>query len=166
MAGPSTRATPRSAAAAARKGKGAAPRRTAKPLLLGRVLAQPGVIVAGVAFAAVMTGIVANALLFQTKHHASPMFGAPALSVGFEPSRLTAPSLPPVVPARIALAPDPMVTAPTPAVEAPAPVAAAVPAHVAAKQVKHPTTPPMHKVAHTSPRKDTLGDLIAKTQVQ
>ena len=50
------------------------PRGKGPPSLLRRVFARPGVTIAGAAFAAVMTSIVANALLFQKGRHPSPLF--------------------------------------------------------------------------------------------
>ncbi|MDX7953630.1 hypothetical protein P7D22_20920, partial [Lichenihabitans sp. Uapishka_5] len=70
---------PPSPATPARKGKATAARPVAKPTLIGRVFARPGMIVAGASFAAVMTGIVANALVLQRGHHPSPLFSPPAV---------------------------------------------------------------------------------------
>lgn len=168
MAGTAARPNSRNVAAAGRKpSRAAATRAGARPTVLGRVFARPGMIVAGATFAAVMTGIVANALLFQKGHHPSPLF-SPVPAEATAPTPMLAPQ---------ALAPQPAVPAPASrqAVEEPAPApavdapvaknagtatthkSAAKPAHAASV----PAAKPAHKPAATAHR-DTIGDLLAK----
>ena len=163
-------------AAPARKGKGGPSRKPEKPTLLGRVFARPGMIVAGASFAAVMTGIVANALILQKGHHPSPLF-SPA------PAEAAVP-VPPPAPRQALAQPVPAPEAPAPApaiMETPAPVVtpatkstpAAAP-HAAAKKpaahaaaAAHPI--PTHKEAaapaHKVPvHKDPIAQLLGKAQ--
>ena len=66
---PASQPKPRAPAARARE---------KPPSILRRAFARPGVTAAGAIFAAVMTGIVTNAVLFQKGQHPSPLFGAGA----------------------------------------------------------------------------------------
>jgi hypothetical protein len=163
MAGRPGRSTPQPAA---RKGKPAG-RKPNRPTVLGRVFARPGVIVAGATFAAVMTGIVANALLLQKGHHPSPLFSpAPPEATAAAPSAPTVP-LPPPAP-RQAVAADPAPPAATePPVQAdiaPAPAAAPAAIHTTKKPMAH-TAVPHAAVTHKAPapvHQDLIGQLLGK----
>jgi hypothetical protein len=74
---------------------------------------------AGAVFAALMTGVLLNALVLQSARHPSPLFGAPA-NIVLAPSAGPAPEMPKPVPrpAAISAAPAPLAPAPGPAIVA------------------------------------------------
>lgn len=163
MAGSPSRSIPRTTPA--RKGKAATSRKATKPSLLGRVIARPGIIVAGATFAAVMTGIVVNAVMFQKGHHPSPLFAAPpAQTAGAEPlERVVSPTPVPVrVPREVLDTP----ARPAAPAESPAPPPAAPlmlhPDHPVTKTAVHSVAPP-HKVVAAKPHHDLIGQLLGKT---
>lgn len=158
MAGRPGRSSPQ-APAPARKGKPGAGRRPSQPTVLGRVFARPGVIVAGASFAAVMTGIVANALLLQKGHHPSPLF-SPA------PTEVAAPQpipVPPPVPRQVVE--QPVAEAAPAANDTPAAPPAPPAVHTPKKAVARPAAPhaavPAHKTAGAA-HPDLIGQLLGK----
>lgn len=117
--------------------------------LVARAFARPGVTVAGAAFAALMTGIVANAIVFQKGRHPAPLF---------------APSHPATAPAKLPPARSESLPPPPPSVAAPAPVES-VPPPPAAKVVPAPAKPAALPLTKTKPlalhpRPDAIKDLI------
>ena len=181
MAGRPGRTLPQPAAPA-RKGKAAPARKSARPTVLGRVFARPGVIVAGASFAAVMTGIVANALILQKGHHPSPLF-SPAATETAQPAPVP---LPPPAPRQVLEQPAAPAEAPAPAPAAPvedvpaAPAPTARPAtatpHAAAKKpAAHPAATHVAATAHKEAaapghkaapavHKDPIAQLLGKAQ--
>lgn len=100
-------------AAAARTAEASSRKRRVFAFLMRR----PGRTLAGVLVAAVVTGIVLNAVLFQTGQHPSPLFGSPRAAAPAPKSAVAAaPPLP---------APRPASLAPAAPAPAPAPVARA-----------------------------------------
>jgi len=78
---------------------------------------RPGRTLAGVLVAAVATGIVLNAVMFQTGQHPSPLFGSPRAAAPAPRSVAAAPPMPAPRPA--SLAPSaPVASAPAPVVRA------------------------------------------------
>lgn len=110
-----------------RKRKPSAPRSGRAASLVSRAFARPGVTIAGAAFAAVMTVIVANAILFQKGHHPSPLFGASHTAKA--PA-----SVPPPVQATVAVPPPAASAAPVTA----SPPAASSPVSTRAEPVAPP----------------------------
>lgn len=148
----------------------AAPRRPKPPAnagwrssLVGRAFARPGVTVAGAVFAALMTGIVVNAVFFQNGHRPTPLFGS-ARHVETKPpvaptppavAKLTADTAaPPVAPA-VSAVPAPA-SAPI-AVSLPAPATAAARPQSGPKPPTHAKTSPPH--AHSDSIARLLGTL-------
>ena len=153
MAGRPGRTLPQPAAPA-RKGKPAAARKPAKPTVLGRIFARPGVIVAGASFAAVMTGIVANALILQKGHHPSPLF-SPAPTETAQPAPVP---LPPVVQRQVVEQPAAPADVP-----APAPAAAVEDAPAAQAPVAKPVSAPASHATTKKPAAHTAATHAATT---
>jgi hypothetical protein len=86
--------------------------------LIGQLVARPATTIAGAAFAALMTGIVLNALLLQNTRHPAPLFTAAPPKAEAAPPR-----------ARLAVTAVPTVPAPAPpqAVEPPPESTATIP---------------------------------------
>ena len=97
---------------------------------------RPGRTIAGATITALVTGVILNAVMFQTGRHPAPLFGAPqSVTASARPAAQVAPPLPaprPVAAAPAAAAPAPVVT--TRAAEVPAAQRAAEPAPVVAKK--------------------------------
>lgn len=163
MAGSPSRSIPRTTPA--RKNKAATSRKATKPSLLGRVIAHPGIIVAGATFAAVMTGIVVNAVMFQKGHHPSPLFATPpAQTASAEPERVAPPTPVPVpIPREVPETP----ARPAPLAESPAPSPAVPmmlhPARPVVKTALHTVAPPHKAAATAKPHHDLIGQLLGKT---
>lgn len=145
-----------------RPAKAPGPRQAAQGSLVGRAFARPGVTIAGAAFAALMTGIVANALFLQKGHHASPLFGA-SHGLSVEPAKAPAAvDLPSTASAPSVVTPPPAAQDPAPAASAPAPVQpaasvqAGVPTAVKAK-------PKAAKQAHVDGIGQLLGNLSGRS---
>ena len=114
------RRKPRAAPAA--KAAEASPRK--RNVVLAFLMRRPGRTLAGVVVAAVVTGIVLNAVMFQTGYHPSPLFGSPRAAAPAPRSVAAAPPLPAPRPA--SLAPSaPVAPSPAPVVRAPEAPAAA-----------------------------------------
>ena len=114
------RRKPRAAPAA--KAAEASPRK--RNVVLAFLMRRPGRTLAGVVVAAVVTGIVLNAVMFQTGYHPSPLFGSPRAAAPAPKSVAAAPPLPAPRPA--SLAPSaPVATSPAPLARAPETPAAA-----------------------------------------
>jgi hypothetical protein len=131
------RRKPRAAPAA--RAAEASPRK--RNVVLAFLMRRPGRTLAGVMVAALVTGIVLNAVMFQTGHHPSPLFGSPRAAAPAPKSVAAAPPLPAPRPASLApsapVAPSPAPLARAPETPAAAPRAAAreaEPAPVAAKK--------------------------------
>ncbi len=131
------RRKPRAAPAA--RAAEASPRK--RNVVLAFLMRRPGRTLAGVMVAALVTGIVLNAVMFQTGYHPSPLFGSPRAAAPAPKSVAAAPPLPAPRPASLApsapVAPSPAPLARAPETPAAAPRAAAreaEPAPVAAKK--------------------------------
>ena len=105
---------------------------------------RPARTLAGVTIAAVATGIILNAVLFQTGRHPAPLFGAPGVTTA-----VLKPAPPPMPAPRPAAMAQPAPVAPAPA--AATPVARAPEPAVMARAAE-PASP--------APRKDPIGALI------
>lgn len=137
-----------------RRPKPAAPKRSSHPSLVRRAFARPGVTIAGAVFAALMAGVVANAILLQKGHRPAPILDG-AHRTAIEPAPVeVAPT-----PLQPAPSPAPVSASPIPADSAPvvAEPTAAIPAGAPAKTVK--PAAPVHKSAST-PRTDSIARLI------
>ena len=121
---------------------------------MGRAFARPGVTIAGAVFAALMTGVVANALFLQKGHHPSPLFSANH-GAGTEPAKNASPVEPPH--AAPAPAPAPVVPAPVQATAAPASQPAQPAARVPAAA---PVAPKPKAKAAPSTHVDGIGQLL------
>jgi len=98
----------------AAKAAEASPRK--RNVVLAFLMRRPGRTLAGVMVAALVTGIVLNAVMFQTGHHPSPLFGSPRAAAPAPKSAVAAaPPLPAPRPASLA----PSAPAPAPAARAP-----------------------------------------------
>ena len=105
------------------------------------MLRRPGRTLISVVGAGLVTGIILNAVMFQTARHPAPLFG-PVASV----AKQAPPPMPAPRPASIAAAPAPQAPAPTPRVE---PVAQQA-------RMAEPAAAP----APVSSKKDPIGALI------
>lgn len=138
-----------------RRPKAAAPKRSSPPSLVRRAFARPGVTIAGAVFAALMAGVVANAILFQKGHHPAPIFNGGHRTpiepgpVEVAPTPLQpAPSMAPVAAPPIPADPAPVVAEPT----------AAVPAAASPRTAK--PAAPVHKSTSAPHRTDSIARLI------
>jgi hypothetical protein len=141
-----------------RKGPAA---KAAGATVLSRFFARPSIVVAGATFAAIMTGIVANALLLQKGHHPSPLFSPAVTRTEAPPAVVFAPPTPTPVPRTIVESPAPAPVA-APADEAPVtpkPAAPATPTRKAATKPAPEAARPAHKPV-SAPHRDAIGDLI------
>jgi hypothetical protein len=130
----------------AAKAPAARPARPGRFSSLAFLTRRPARTLAGVTMAAVATGIILNAALFQTGRHPAPLFGAPGVTTA-----VLRPATPPLPAPR----PAPMAQA-TPAAPAPAPVPAAVLARASEPaSALRPAEP-----AAPAARKDPIGALI------
>ena len=135
------RRKPRAASANAAAAKAQAARPRKRHFLLALLLRRPGRTLAGVVVAAFVTGIVLNALMFQTGSHPSPLFGGPRVAAS-APKTLVA-STPPTPAPRPANLPQP-----APVNAAPAP---------AIRAVEQPAAPP-----RAAPREAEAAPVTAK----
>ena len=138
------RRKPRAASAA--KAASAKPARTGRFSSLAFLTRRPARTLAGVTIAAVATGIILNAALFQTGRHPAPLFGAPGVTTAV--LRPAPPPLPAPRPASL--------TQPTPAALAPAPA----PAPVVARASEPAIAPRPAEPAAPPARKDPIGALL------
>ena len=136
--------------AASAKGAAASGPSRARRILasLSFLTRRPARTIVGATLTAVVTGIILNAVLFQTGRHPAPLFGGPQSAVAL--SKPAAPLVPPL--------PAPRPAASTPAA-ASAPVAR-VAEPPAAPQVADQAAPRAVEPAPAAARKDPIGALI------
>ncbi len=113
---------------------------------LAFLLRRPGRTLVSVVGAGLLTGIVLNAVLFQTARHPAPLFGGPMAAV-----KPATPPMPAPRPASIAsVAPAPQAAAPAPRVSEP----------VAQARAIEPALSPAAAPAPVASKKDPIGALI------